>query len=103
MTSNFVMRANIAAAALLVMFDTPSARAVNVQPLALEMAAIGSNSRANIQAVNDGAQPLPVEIAIKRADIGPDGKTTETPAGSDFLVFPPQAVIPAGGTQSFRI
>ena len=101
MTCNIVIRATIAVVAYLIVAGAPSAHAVSVQPLALEMAAIGSNSRATIQAVNDGAAPIPVEISIKKVEIGPDGKTTETPAGNDFLVFPPQAVIPAGGTQSF--
>ena len=81
MTSNFMRQASIAAVAFFAMVAAHPAHAVNVQPLALEMVAIGSNSRTNIQAVNDGAQPLPVEIAIKKLDIGPDGKTTETPGG----------------------
>jgi len=103
MTLNFMARLSIAATALLAIVGALSARAMNVQPLALEMATIGSNSRTTIQAVNDGAQPMPVEVAIKKIDIALDGKTTETPADKEFLVFPPQAVIPAGGTQNFRV
>jgi P pilus assembly chaperone PapD len=67
------------------------------------MVSIGTNSRAAIQVVNDGAAPMPVEIAIKKLDMGEDGKTSESPAGDEFLVFPPQAVVPPGATQSFRI
>ncbi len=77
--------------------------ALNVQPLALDMVAIGSNSRGTIQIVNDSAKPLPVDVTFKKLDIGPDGKTTELPAKDEFLIFPPQAVVPPGATQSFRI
>ena len=79
------------------------AHAMNVQPLSLEMVSIGANSRSTIQVVNDGATPMPVEVVFKKLDIGEDGKTTESPANDEFLVFPPQAVVPAGATQSFRI
>ena len=103
MTWNSVTRASMVATGLFLGVCTPSAHAVNVQPLALDMASIGTNSRANIQAVNDGAQPMPVELSVKKLEIGPDGKTTEMSAGGDFLVFPPQAVIPPGGTQNFRV
>ena len=87
MTSNFMARPSIAATALLVIVGALSARAMNVQPLALEMVTIGSNSRTTIQAVNDGAQPMPVEVAIKKLDIALDGKTTETPAGKNSWFF----------------
>jgi fimbrial chaperone protein len=103
MTYHFITRVKGACALLLVLVGGTSAWALNVQPLALDMVAIGSNSRTTIQAVNDSAQPMPVEIVIKKLDIAPDGKTTETPAGEEFVVFPPQAVVPPGGTQSFRV
>jgi P pilus assembly chaperone PapD len=77
--------------------------AINVQPLVLDLVSIGQNSRNAIQVVNDSAAPLPVEVVIKRLDISAEGKLTETPAGDEFLVFPPQALVPAGATQSFRV
>jgi fimbrial chaperone protein len=103
MTWVSVKRARFAVAGFFALAGLAPAHAVNVQPLSLEMVAIGSNSRATIQVVNDGAAPMPVEIAIKKLDMGEDGKTKESPAGDEFLVFPPQAVVPAGATQSFRV
>ena len=103
MTWVSVKRARFAVAGFFALAGLAPAHAVNVQPLSLEMVAIGSNSRASIQVVNDGAAPMPVEIAIKKLDMGEDGKTKESPAGDEFLVFPPQAVVPAGATQSFRV
>ena len=96
-------RACSAAVALLALVGLSPAFAVNVQPLALDMVSIGPNSRASIQVINDGAKPMPVEVIIKKLDIGEDGKTSEIPAGDEFLVFPPQAVVPAGSTQGFRV
>ena len=98
-----IERAGIVGAALLALLGIAPANALNVQPLALEMVSLGASSHATIQVVNDGAQPLPVEVAIKKVDIAADGKTSETPAGDEFLVFPPQTVVPAGATQSFRV
>jgi fimbrial chaperone protein len=103
MTWMFVNRARLAVAGFFVLVGLPPAHAVNVQPLSLEMVSIGSNSRASIQVVNDGAAPMPVEVVLKKLEIAEDGKTTESPASDDFLVFPPQVVVPAGATQSFRI
>jgi P pilus assembly chaperone PapD len=103
MNFHVATRANIAAAALLAIMNMTPAHGFSVQPLAVEMVAIGSNSRATLQVENDGAQPAPVEVVVKKLEIGVDGKTTETAAGDEFLVFPPQAVIPPGATQSFRV
>jgi fimbrial chaperone protein len=102
MTGKSIMRAGLVATAL-VSFAFAPARAISVQPLALDMVALGGNSRATIQAVNDGAKPMPVEVAVKKLDLGPNGEMNEKDAGDEFLVFPPQAVIPAGATQNFRI
>ncbi len=103
MTWAFVNRARLAAAVFFTSAGLTPACAVNVQPLSLEMVSIGANSRSSIQVVNDGAAPMPVEVVIKKLDMGEDGKTKELAASDEFLVFPPQAVVPAGATQSFRI
>lgn len=103
MTCDFVARARMAALALCVVAGFNPAFALNVQPLSLEMVAIGPNSRSSVQVVNDTARPLPVEVVVKRIDISEDGKTSETPAGDEFLIFPPQAIVPAGATQNFRV
>jgi P pilus assembly chaperone PapD len=103
MTCVSVKRACLAFAGFLALAGLNPADAANVQPLSLELVSIGANSRSSIQVVNDSAAPMPVEVVFKKLDIGEDGKTTESPAGDEFLVFPPQAVVPAGATQSFRI
>ena len=103
MTWALVTRTRLAAVALFVLAGLAPALALNVQPLVLDMVAVGAHARGVIQVVNDSAAPLPVEVAIKKLDIAFDGKTSDSAAGNEFLVFPPQAVVPPGATQSFRI
>ena len=79
MTWVFVKRAGLAVAGFLALGGLTPAYAVNVQPLSLEMVSIGSNSRASIQVVNDGAAPMPVEVVLKKLEIAEDGKTTKSP------------------------
>lgn len=103
MTWVILVRASFVAAAIFTLTGLSPARAINVQPLALDMVSIGTGARGTIQIVNDSARALPVDVSISKLDIAEDGKTTETPAGDDFLIFPPQAVVPPGGTQIFRV
>jgi len=80
-----------------------SAEAMKVRPLHLEMKSVGSDSRSTLQVINDGANPLPVEIVVSEFELERDGEQIRKPAGDNWLVFPPQAMIGAGSTQTFRI
>lgn len=77
--------------------------AMTVTPLHVEMVAIGSASRSLVSVTNESAIPLPVEIMLNRLVLGENGERRLTPAGEDFLVFPGQALIAPGSTQSFRL
>src|SRR3546814_8911481 len=46
---------------------------------------------------------LAFETRVFRMEIDKDGNIVETPADQDFLVFPPQGVLPAGGRQVVRL
>ncbi len=76
---------------------------MSVRPVVLDMAVSGRDARASIQVVNDGAKPVPVEFEILKIDIDSKGERFEKPAGDEFLVFPPQAIVPPGATQVFRV
>lgn len=103
MTLAFGRRARLGIVALCMSVGLTSALALHVQPLVLEMVSMGQNARGVIQMVNDSASPMPVEVMINKLDYAIDGKPSETPAGNEFVVFPPQAVVPPGATQSFRV
>src|SRR3990172_1011136 len=90
--------ASLAAA---ILFTQPAA-AISVQPALIDMTT-GGNQNRTISVINDGAKPLPVEIVISRMELNENGETAPEPSGDDFLVFPPQALVPPGATQNFRI
>lgn len=92
------------AAYLLFLFcGVPSSLAMTVTPMQIEMSSTGRLSRGVITVVNDSALPLPVEIVVKKANLDPRGVPHLSNAGDEFLVMPPQALIPPGATQNFRL
>lgn len=76
---------------------------MSVSPILTDMATAGRDSRSAITVVNTGATTLPVEIAVNQMDLGENGERNLTPNDEDFLIFPPQAMIPAGASQVFRV
>jgi fimbrial chaperone protein len=83
-------------------FSVPGS-AMSVEPLVLDVDSIGNGANQSFRVVNDGADPMPVEIVIEQMEIGPAGEQRNTPANKDFIVYPPQANIPKGGAQVFRV
>ncbi len=80
-----------------------SAKAMSVTPIVIDMSTAGNTRTAQISVVNDGAKPLPVEIVVSQIELDEKGEMTSKAAGDEFLIFPPQAMVPAGATQNFRI
>jgi fimbrial chaperone protein len=79
------------------------ARAMNVNPMVVEMTDSGSGSRTLLRVTNDGASPIPLEFVISRLELAENGNQTLIPALGDFLIFPPAATIPGGKSQTFRV
>ena len=79
------------------------AEAMTVSPIHIEMNAVGQRNRAQITVVNTSSAPLPLEALLMAATFDEDGRPTTSKADGDFLVMPPQALIPPGATQNFRI
>jgi fimbrial chaperone protein len=79
------------------------AHAVTVAPMQLEMISAGAQSRATVSVVNNSDSPLPIEAVVQRMSLDENGKAQTSNAGEEFLVMPPQALIPPGATQNFRI
>ena len=88
------------AAGLLVM---SAAWAMRVSPMVSELTTTGAGSAARIEVGNVGGAALPFETMITRMEIDADGDIVETPADEDFLVFPPQGLVPVGGRQVVRV
>lgn len=80
-----------------------AATAMTVSPMQVEMISAGARSRAQVSVVNNSDRPMPVEAVLQRLTLDENGKQKVSKAGEDFLVMPPQAMIPPGATQNFRI
>ena len=95
-------RALLAAFAALALVASP-VLAMRVSPMVIEMETRGSQAVARIEVQNINAANLAFQTRIFRMEIDKDGKITETPADDQFLVFPPQGVLPASGRQVVRL
>lgn len=79
------------------------AAAMTVQPVVVDLRTAGRSMSAVVTVENTFATPLPVELTVQQLELTQDGvKLTGVDPG-DLLVFPPQALIEPGQTQSFRI
>ena len=92
------------AALLLASLGPRDTLALQVSPLVIDMGTVGPDSRKVITVVNSSNNEVPMELKVNLLDLGPDGELIRTEGGEDdFLIFPPQTIIPAGATQTFRI
>ena len=80
-----------------------AAVAMSLSPTQVEMTSIGQSSQARIVVVNNSPQPLPVEAIIKKVKLDDTGLAQMSEASDEFLVMPPQALIPPSGSQVFRV
>ena len=96
-----IWKTMLAVAAASVVALTP-ALATTVQPIVIDLSTAGSGMSHTITVENTNAGRLPVEILIESLAFGDDGVTAEGPS-SDLTVFPAQAVIEPGRTQTFRV
>jgi fimbrial chaperone protein len=76
---------------------------MRVSPMVAEMVTLGAGSSARIEVGNAGSAPLAFETKITRIAMGPNGELDETAADEDFLVFPPQGIVPVGSRQVVRL
>jgi fimbrial chaperone protein len=83
--------------------SVPVAQAMTVSPMQVEMTAVGKRSHAQVSVINNSDKPLPVEAVMQRLTIDEAGRQSSAKAGDEFLIMPPQAIIPPGGTQNFRV
>lgn len=89
--------------ALAFLVSASLADAMTVSPLQVEMSAVGQRANGRVTVVNTSNRPLPVEAVIERLTLDENGKQKTQKAGEEFLIMPPQAMIPPGGTQNFRL
>lgn len=93
----------IAAALILVGALATGLAAMRVSPMVLEMETTGGNATARIEVQNINKSNLPFETRVTLAEFKNDGTIAETARDEDFLVFPPQGLLPANGRQVMRV
>jgi fimbrial chaperone protein len=93
----------LALCAGVVTFHTASIASIRVQPMSYDLATSGTGTTQDLRVENTSDQPMPVEIIVHRREILPDGSERRTAAEEDFLVFPPQAIVPPNSFQTFRV
>jgi fimbrial chaperone protein len=79
------------------------AKAMSVEPLVIDVTTSGMAATQSFKVANDGTVTMPVEVNVFHLEIGPKGELHYEPAEDDFLIYPPQANIPKGGAQIFRV
>ncbi|MDZ3833348.1 MAG: fimbria/pilus periplasmic chaperone [Sphingopyxis sp.] len=92
----------LAVAAALMLLASP-ALAMRVSPMVVEMESRGSGAVARIEVQNINPGKLAFQTRVFRMELGKDGEIIETPADDQFLIFPPQGALPAGGRQVIRL
>lgn len=78
-------------------------QAMRVSPMVVEMTTRGAGATARVEVQNLNPGGLPFETRITRIDYDDKGVMHETPADGDFLVFPPQGILPPGARQVIRL
>lgn len=80
------------------------AQALMLQPTQIDLRSSGAGTSSSFQVSNDRSRPVTVEINVLRLQMPETGPAVTQPDdGAEFLVFPPQATIAPGATQTFRV
>ena len=79
------------------------AHAISVEPMVFELEPIGVQSSENLRIQNPSSGPITMEITAESLDFDESGNEVNTPAEDDFLIYPPQVIIPAGGAQVVKV
>ena len=93
----------LAAASAIALFTTSAALSMTVQPVVVNLKPLGSGMSQGVMVHNSFATPLPVELRIEELTFENDILVSTHKDSGDLLVFPPQAMVQPGQTQSFRI
>jgi fimbrial chaperone protein len=77
--------------------------AMTVQPIVVNLSTSGRGMTQILTVENTFANPLPVEIRVEELSLEADGVKGTGKDSGDLLVFPVQAMIKPGQTQTFRM
>lgn len=79
------------------------ASAMTVQPVVVDLRTAGREMSQVITVENTFSRQLPVELTVQELELTADGVKGTGKDPGDLLIFPPQALIEPGQTQTFRV
>ncbi len=85
------------------MTPTKPLKAYELRPIVIELRPSGSGSSATMIITNSHSVPIAIEISAFRREQNADGSDTLTLEEDDLIVGPPQMIIAAGASQSFKV
>ncbi|MGV3512404.1 MAG: fimbria/pilus periplasmic chaperone [Novosphingobium sp.] len=91
------------AASILAALPVGPALAMTVQPVVIDLKTSGREMSQVVTVENTFANPLPVELTVQELRLTDTGVAPTGKDPGDLLVFPPQALIEPGQTQTFRV
>lgn len=91
------------AASTIIAAPATSTWAMTVQPVVIDLKTSGRDMSQVVTVENTFANPLPVELTVQELALTETGVSPTGKDPGDLLVFPPQALIEPGQTQSFRV
>ncbi len=80
-----------------------AAEAFKLTPMRYVLEPSGPGAEITLRLENTYPVDLPVEVEVFKRTVGEDGKEVRTSGEADFLVFPPQSLVPQGAEQAFRV
>jgi fimbrial chaperone protein len=87
----------------LTIFPVSQSVAMTVQPVVINLTTTGNGMTQIVTVENTFTNPLPVELRVDELVVDGDMLKPSGKDPGDLLIFPPQAIIQPGQTQSFRI
>jgi fimbrial chaperone protein len=99
------MRTLIAAFALtatFLVFGCAAHASLRVNPLIIELSPDSQNTSSVVEITNVTDKDIPLEISVVQRTVV-DSAEVDVPADDDFVIFPPQLILPAGETQVLRL
>jgi fimbrial chaperone protein len=92
----------VAALAVQMLAASP-ASAYQLNPMSQVFSPSGSGATQSFEIVNDGKGRIAIEVSMTSLERDESYVEINRDAGDDFLVYPPQIIIPAGGRQMVRV
>lgn len=87
---------------VLMMLFSQQVNALQMNPLSVVVKPTGGGARQSFKVTNESNEPIAVQFSVTtRQQV--NNKEVRRPADKDFMIYPPQAIIPPKSTQKVRI